>query len=144
MTYPTLVESSDEKRYFEISARLTLDGLVATVEKLSLQELTAFVQRVVAILQARRKAVIPAGDEERALLQTIETRLPAEAQARLDALREKNRAETLILAEHAQLLEFVQQVERQDVARVEALVALAHKRGTTVSALLDTLDIEAA
>ncbi len=86
---------------------------------------------------------VPADEEEQTLLQVIEAQLSAEAQAQLNTLREKNRSGKLTPAEHAQLLNFVKQVERQDVARVEALVALAHKRGITISTLMDILDIRA-
>ena len=92
-----------------------------------------------AILQARQQAHLPANNEEHALLQTIATRLPAEAQTQLDTLREKSRTEALTQIEHTQLLELIQQVEQQDLARAEALVTLARKRRTTVAALMDTL-----
>jgi hypothetical protein len=45
-------------------------------------------------------------------------------------------------AEQAELLSFVQQVESHDLARVEAIVTLAHKRGTTVSALMQELGLQ--
>ena len=144
MAYSTSTEPKSEERYIEIPARLTLEELVATVETLPLAEMRAFTERVTAILRARQKAAILADDEERALLRRIESRLSPEAQARLDALRAKSRAGTLDAEEHAQLLDFVQQVERQDLARVEALIALAEKRGVSVSTLLHTLEIQAA
>ncbi len=127
----------------EVSAKLTVDDLLVAIEQLPPQELTEFVRQVIAI-QARRGIPLLADDEEQALLEAVEGRLPAEAQSRLDTLREKGREETLTPAEQAELLSFVQQVERRDLARVEALVDLARQRGTTVSALLHELGLETA
>lgn len=126
----------------EVSAKLTVDDLVVAVEKLPTQELTEFVRRVIAI-QARRGVPLLAEEEEQMLLKAIEGRLPTGAQDRLDVLREKSREGTLTPTEQAELLGFVQRVERQDLARVEALVDLARKRGTTVSSLMRELGIEA-
>lgn len=127
----------------EVSAKLTVDDLLVAIEQLPPQELTEFVRQVIAI-QARRGIPLLADDEEQALLEAVEGRLPAETQSRLDTLREKGREETLTPAEQAELLSFVQQVERRDLARVEALVDLARQRGTTVSALLHELGLETA
>ena len=74
----------------EVSAKLAIDDLLVAVEQLPAQELTEFVRRVVAI-QARRGASLLVDEEEQAVLEAIEGRLPAEAQSRLDALREKSR-----------------------------------------------------
>lgn len=125
----------------EVSAKLTVDDLLVAVEQLPPQELTAFVRRVIAI-QTKRGLPLVIDEEERALLQVIEGRLPATAQNRLDTLREKSRAGTLTPAEQAELLSFVQQIERQDLARAEALVSLARQRGVTVSTLLQELGLE--
>jgi hypothetical protein len=103
--------------------------------------LTHFVRRVVAI-QTRRGAPLLIDEEEQTLLKAIEGQLsPREAQERLDMLRQKSRESALTPAEQAELLSFVQ-VESQNLARAEALVALARKRGTTVSALMSELSLE--
>jgi hypothetical protein len=126
----------------EVSAKLTVDDLVLAVEKLPTEELTQFVRRVLAI-QARRGVPLLIDEEEITLLEAIAGRLATrEAQERLDILREKSRGGALTPTEQAELLSFVQQVESRDLARVEALVALAHKRGTTVSALMRELGLE--
>ncbi|MCZ7571036.1 MAG: hypothetical protein M5U01_21020 [Ardenticatenaceae bacterium] len=72
----------------------------------------------------------------------VGSRLPSESQCRLDELREKSREGTLTPEEHAELLAFVQQVEQQDVARTQALVDLAKKRGITVSKLMRSLGLD--
>jgi len=126
----------------EVSAKLSVEDLVLAVEKLPTEELTRFVRRVVAI-QARRGAALLIDEEEQTLLEAIKGRLATyDAQERLDVLREKSREGALTSAEQAELLSFVQQVESRDLARVEALAALARKRGTTVSALMHELGLE--
>lgn len=64
-------------------------------------------------------------------------------QNRLRRLRSKSQQGALTPAEHAELLQFVQRVEQQDLVRVKALVQLAQKRGVTVPDLLQELGIEA-
>jgi hypothetical protein len=108
----------------EVSAKLTVDDLIAAVEQLPPVELTEFTRRVIAI-QSRRGVPLLSDEEEQVLLEAIQGRpLGDQAQERLDLLREKSRQGALTPAEQAQLLRFIQQVERQDLARVESLVAL--------------------
>jgi alkylhydroperoxidase/carboxymuconolactone decarboxylase family protein YurZ len=127
----------------KVPAELTVDHLVRAVEQLPSEELAEFARRVIAI-QVRRGVPLLVNDEEQALLAAISGRLPTEVQRRLDELREKSYEETLTPVEQAELLAFVQQVEQRDVARAEALVQLAKKRGTTVSELMHTLGLGAA
>ena len=127
----------------KVPAELTVDHLIRAVEQLPSEELAEFARRVIAI-QVRRGVPLLVNDEEQALLAAISGRLPTEVQRRLDELREKSYEETLTPVEQAELLAFVQQVEQRDVARAEALVQLAKKRGTTVSELMHTLGLGAA
>ena len=128
----------------DVSAKMTVDDLLAAVEKLPSQELTEFIRRVIAI-QARRGVPLLADEEEQALLEAIKGQsLSDDEQNRLDELRNKSREGSLTQMEQADLLGFVQRVEGQDLARVEALVELARKRGTTISNLMHELGIEAA
>ncbi len=127
----------------EIPVTVTIDRLVDAIEQLPPQELADLVRRVIAI-QARRGAPLLAEDEEQTLFSVVEQSLPPADQRRLDVLRQKSREGTLSPAEQAELLAFVQRVERQDLARAEALVRLAQKRQTTVSALLRDLGLEPA
>jgi transposase len=125
----------------EIPAKLTIDDLVVAVEQLPTPELTKFVRRIIAI-QAQRGAPLLVSEEEQVLLEIVTGKLPAQTQKRLDMLRRKSRTASLTPAEQAELLGFVQQVERQDLARVEALVNLARRRGVTVSTLMRKLGLE--
>ena len=127
----------------EVSARLTTDELLTAVTKLPTPELITFARRVLAI-QAQRGVPLLGAEEEQSLLQVIASqRLSDAEQKRLDALREKSRLSALTPAEQAELLAFVQQVERQDLTRVQAFVDLARRRGTTLNHLLHDLGLEA-
>ena len=127
----------------EVSAKLTVDELLAAVEKLPTTELTEFARRVIS-LQAQRGVPLFVEEEEQTLLAVIEAqRLTDEAQARLDFLRQRSQEGSLSIEEHAELLGFIQQTERQDVTRLEALVNLAQKRGVSVSELMRELGLEA-
>jgi hypothetical protein len=126
----------------EIPAKVTIEEFFAAVQKLPPQELTELTRRIIA-LQAQSGLPLLAKDEEQALLETIRGQsLSPERQQRLNALREKSRTEALTPQEHSELLSFVQQVEQQDLTRVEALIKLAQQRGVTLSELLQDLGLE--
>jgi hypothetical protein len=127
----------------EVPARLTIDDLLTAVDQLPNGELTQFVRRVLA-LQSHRGLSILDQEDERPLLDAIHyQRLNARDQTRLRRLRSKSQQGTLTPTEHAELLQFVQRVEQQDLVRVEALIQLAQKRGVTVPDLLQELGVEA-
>jgi hypothetical protein len=126
----------------EVSAKLTLDDLIAAVETLPTPELTHFVRRIIAI-QARRGIPILVDEDEQALLEIIASQyLPQAVQERLDLLRDRSREDILTPAEQAELLNLVQQVEQQDLTRTKALIDLAHKRGVSLRILMDELGLE--
>ena len=82
-------------------------------------------------------------DEEAALLTEIEenSRLPVAAQRRYERLRrqcERQRLSARALAEYQSLL---QQLEARNVKRLEALIALAQRRGTTLRGIMAALGL---
>lgn len=79
---------------------------------------------------------------EEALLSAIYTRLPEQQMRRLRFLEAKLEAETITEQERTELLHLVEIAETADVKRAEALLALAEKRQTTVSELLNELHWE--
>lgn len=126
----------------EVPTRLTMDDLLAAVDKLPNQALLEFGWRVRA-LQTKRGLPLVEAEDEQALLQIIsDQRLPESDQKRLAWLREKSDDETLTAEEHAELLRYVQRVEQRDLTRVEALIELAQKRGTTLREVMRQLGIE--
>jgi hypothetical protein len=73
-----------------------------------------------ASLQARRRAPdLPQGESE--LLIKINQAFPPDVQKRLNELIAKRQAETLMPGEHEELLRLIEQSERAEAARAEAL-----------------------
>lgn len=125
----------------ELAAKVTVDDLLTAVAQLPTPELVSFVRRVLS-LQTQRGVSLLEGDEEQALLQVVQNkRLSRNAQQRLDELRAKSRTEPLTSTEQAELLAFAQQVERQDLTRVQALIELAKRRNTALPTLLNELGL---
>ena len=126
----------------EIPSRLTMDDLLAAIDKLPNQALLEFGWRVRALQTKRGLPFVEAADEQ-ALLQIIaDQRLPEPDQNRLAWLRQKSDEETLTPEEHTELLRYVHHVEQLDLTRIEALIELAQKRGVTLREVIHQLGIE--
>jgi hypothetical protein len=63
------------------------------------------------------------------------SRLPAAEQRRYDRLRRKCERRTLTEHELAEYQRLLQQLEARNVKRIEALMALAQRRGTTLQGI---------
>lgn len=95
-----------------------------------------------ASLQARRRAPgLSQGESE--LLAKINQGFPPDVQRRLNELVAKRQAETLTPGEHEELLRLIEQSEKAEAARVEALAQLAALRGVSLTKLMDDLGIKA-
>jgi len=126
----------------EIPSRLTMDDLLAAIDKLPNQALLEFGWRVRALQTKRGLPFVEAADEQ-ALLQIIaDQRLLEPDQNRLAWLRQKSDEETLTPEEHTELLRYVHRVEQLDLTRIEALIELAQKRGVTLREVIHQLGIE--
>jgi hypothetical protein len=73
---------------------------------------------------------------EAALLETIQHRLTAEEQTRLDYLRQQNETGIITDTEHQELLVYIDRVELQDGDRAEALIKLAQLRQVDLKVLV--------
>ena len=113
-----------------VPAQLDVEHLMAAIKQLSPDDLREFMQQFAAWQKHNGKQT--AG--EAASLACIEenSRLPADEQRRFNRLRRKLQAETLTKAEAAELQALWQHVEQMNTARLEALTALAQRRGTDV------------
>lgn len=82
-------------------------------------------------------------ETEATLLARIEgnSKLPEAEQRRFNRLRRKSESEALTEAEWAELQSLWQRVEQMTVTRLEALIALAQKRGTDVKTLMRELGL---
>ncbi|ETW95444.1 MAG: hypothetical protein ETSY1_30630 [Candidatus Entotheonella factor] len=124
----------------QVPAQLTVTHLIEAVKQLSPAELHEFTQRFVTWQEQRRQSE----DEEAKLLANIEenSRLPAVEQKRYERLRRKCEREALSDRELAAYQELLKQLEERNVKRIEALMALAQRCGTTLRNLLAQLDLQ--
>ncbi|MGH9842789.1 MAG: STAS/SEC14 domain-containing protein [Blastocatellia bacterium] len=80
--------------------------------------------------------------KETSLFLRINRGLPQEKQQRYDELRQKREDETLTQAEHAELLQFVEEIETIWADRLQAILALAKLRRISPRELMKQLEIE--
>lgn len=82
--------------------------------------------------------------EETALLAEIEenSRLPKKEQGRYERLRRKCEARTLTERELSEYQSLLQRLEARNVKRIEALNALAQRRGTTLRGIIQELGLK--
>ena len=82
-------------------------------------------------------------EEETTLLARIEenSRLPAAAQRRYKQLRRKRERGTLTERDLTEYQALLQQLEARNVKRIEALIALAQRRGTTLRGIMAELGL---
>jgi hypothetical protein len=125
-----------------VPAQLTVEHLMAAIKQLSPAELREFAQHFAAWQEKNNTQV----DEEAALLSTIveNSRLPTVAQRRYERLRRKCERRTLTEHELAEYQGLLQQLEARNVRRVEALIALAQHRGTTLQGIMAELGLPSA
>ena len=125
-----------------VPVQLTVEHLMAAVQQLSPAELREFVRQF-ATWQERHGAK---QDEDTALLAIIEenSRLPAAEQQRYERLRRKCERQTLTTQELTEYQELLQQLEARNGKRVEALIALAQRRGTTLRGMMAALGLPSA
>jgi hypothetical protein len=125
-----------------VPTQLTVEHLIAAVKQLSPTELHEFAQQFTAWQEKHGMQE----DEEVALLAAIEenSRLPAAEQRRYERLHRKCERRTLTAQELAEYQELLRQLEARNVKRVEALIALAQRRGTTLQGIMVDLGLRSA
>src|SRR5512134_3465359 len=119
--------------------QLTVDHLLAAVKQLSPAELHTFMQQLATWQQQNGQSI----DDEAALLVCIKenSRLPTIAQRRYEQLRRKCARKTLTEGELVEYQTLLQQLEARNVKRIEALIALAQRRGTTLRGIMAALGL---
>ena len=125
-----------------VPAQLTVAHLMAAVKQLSPVELHEFSQQFTAWQECNSQQA----DEEAILLAAIEenSRLPAAEQRRYKRLRRKCEHRMLTAHELAEYQALLQQLEARNVKRIEALVALAQRRCTTLEGIMAELGLPSA
>jgi len=125
-----------------VPAQLTVEHLMAAIKELSPVELREFTQQFTAWQEHNSQQA----GEETILLADIEENscLPAAEQRRYKQLRRKCEHRTLTAHELAEYQALLQQLEARNVKRIEALVALAQRRGTTLEGIMAELGLPSA
>ena len=127
-------------------ATITVDPSLATVY--SAAPKTQQKQAQLAMRRALQASLVPSPKEPRlskketALFLRINRHLTPEQQERYDELRAKREDETLTPAEHAELLQFVAEIETLWIDRLQALLALAQLRRLSPRQLMQQLGID--
>lgn len=123
----------------QVPAELSVEHLMTAVRQLSSAELREFARQFSAWQAQDQKHE----DEEATLLARIteSARLPAAQQRRYEQLRRKCERRTLTPDELTEYQTLLQRLEARNVKRLEALVALAQRRGTTLRGIMAELGI---
>jgi hypothetical protein len=124
----------------QVKAQLSTDDLLQAVKQLNPSELEGFVWQIIA-LQARRKAP-GLSKEESELLIKINQGIPPDIQERYNELIAKRQLETLTPDEYDELLRLTDQIEKMDAERVGYIKELACIRQTSLTALMEELNIQ--
>ncbi len=124
----------------QVKANLSTDDLMQAVKQLGSSELEKFVWQIIA-LQAHRKAPSLSKNESELLLK-INQGVPVDIQKRYDELIAKRQSETLTPDEYDELSRLTDQVEKLDAKRMEYLKELAHIRQTSLTELMEELNIQ--
>jgi hypothetical protein len=101
-----------------------------------------------AMRQALQASVAPRGNvphlskRETTLFRRINRSLPAERQHRYEELRAKREQERLTPAEHAELLQYVEEITTLWNDRIRALITLARLRRVSPQRLMQQLAID--
>jgi hypothetical protein len=128
-------------------ATISVDSSLATAY--SAASKTQQKQAQLAMRRALQASLVPSpsakeprlSKKETVLFLSINRHLTPEQQERYDELRAKREDETLTPAEHAELLQFVAEIETLWIDRLQALLALARLRHISPQRLMQQLGI---
>ncbi len=123
----------------QVKAQLSLDELLKAVKQLEPVDLDRFTAQIIALRSHKEKHL---SREETELFIKINQTIPAEIQEPYQALVAKRKSYTLTPEEHDRLLQLSNTIEKLEAERVAYLSQLATLRRTSLSALLETLDIQ--
>jgi hypothetical protein len=123
----------------EVPVQLTVEHLMMAIQQLSPAELRDLMQQLAAWQQHNGQQA----EEEAALLARIKenSHLPAAAQRRYEQLRRKCERKILTERDLTEYQTLLQQLEARNVERIEALIALAQRRGTTLRSVMAELGL---
>jgi hypothetical protein len=125
----------------QAETHLSVEQLLKATEQLSNPDLEQFTSEVIKLGARRRAPSLPKNEAE--LLLKINQGIPPEVWKRYNELIAKREAEMLAPgdAEYNELLKLIDQVEILHAQRLKYLAELAELRGTTLSHLMEKLEI---
>jgi hypothetical protein len=126
-----------------VQIELSSEQLLAAVKQLPPEKLKEFQQQFTVWQKRNGQAGEPATEKETELLDRIRlnSRLPEAAHRRFQRLRRKLQEETISERELQELQGLTSRLEWMSVERLEALVELAHLRGTDLDTLMRELGL---
>lgn len=116
-----------------------VDDLLKGVSSLPTDDLENFIDQVLTIRAHRRAPAL--SNYETELLQKITEGVPGEERVRYDELNQKLLNETLTSDEQLELIGLSDRIEEADAKRLEHLITLAQRRGTSVDQLMNELKL---
>ncbi len=125
---------------FQITAKIDLDQLIASLAQLETSEIETCVEQVSLLLAQRRAPSL--SSEETELLKQINRTLPDEIEVRHSELQKKIHEESITSTEYEELMVLLPVIEQADVERLEALIALSQIRQVSLPNLMDQLGIQ--
>lgn len=120
---------------------LGLDDILNGISELETKDLEKFMQKVGHLIARRKGVYLP--ERESQLLMKINKAIPAALQSRYESLLAKNRAETITLLEHEELLGVIEKVETKNAERLENLIELSRIRNISLDLLMKQLHLNA-
>ncbi|NUQ76895.1 MAG: hypothetical protein HUU21_25450 [Polyangiaceae bacterium] len=115
-------------------ARQQVIDMIEGLPSESLQELVRFIEFL--RFRGGQEAKPPSDDAEAPLIAIIRRHLPPEDQRRLSALRASKEDRPLTPGERAELLAYIERVEREDAERAQALIELSRLRKVPLATLM--------
>src|SRR5439155_1861172 len=106
-----------------MKGRATPEKVIQDMERLTATQLDNVLAKAAVLRLQKRKLVLPSRESH--LLRVINRGLSPDKNARLNALQQKLRAETINEREHAELLRMTNELERLGAERLKALIELA-------------------
>jgi DNA-binding TFAR19-related protein (PDSD5 family) len=116
-------------------ARQQVIDMIEGLPSESLQELVRFIEFL--RFRGGQEAKPPIDDAEAPLIAILRRHLPPEDQRRLSALRASKEDRPLTPEEQAELLAYVERIEREDAERAQALIELSRLRKVPLATLMN-------
>ena len=123
----------------QLNAQVSSDELLRAASQLDSSELNILADRILTLRAQRRVSNLTLAETD--LLLKINLGLSNETWKRYNYLKDRLHGETISAAEHSELLNLIDDVEKDNAKRLGYLVELAGLRGTTLDSLMRSLGI---